>query len=135
MGSLGQHEVLWLDLGASWSKKDSVDSAKYDITLFYLYLKFLGVFFMRPEPNFLDPDFLPIRTREKKADPDPIKRTRTRNTATHQKIVLNVWLPESQSKAVKLGQIVQVRGAAQEFGPHNPAEKKKKNWTAKKKIK
>ena len=37
---------------------------------------------MDPDPDFLDPDFLPIRirTKENKYDPDPDKRTGIRNT-------------------------------------------------------
>ena len=47
---------------------------------FFLYSQFLEVFFMDPDFSGSDPDFWPIRTREKKSDPDPDKRARIRNT-------------------------------------------------------
>ena len=56
--------------------------------IFLLVLLAFGGFFMYPDPDFLNPIqiFLPnrIRTREKKSDLDPDKRTRIRNTATKQ---------------------------------------------------
>ena len=45
-------------------KKDSVESAKYEILYikkFYLYLQFLDVFFIHPDFS----DFWPIRIQEK----------------------------------------------------------------------
>ena len=52
-----------------WSnliKKDSVESAKYDIQFLLQFLNFLGVFFMDLDPDFPDR----IRTQETKSDRD-----------------------------------------------------------------
>ena len=67
------------------TKKDSVESAKYDIFFcLNLYLQFSGVFFMDPDPDFPDRVwiFWSIRvwTQEKKSDLDPDNRTRIWNT-------------------------------------------------------
>ena len=62
------------------TKKDSVESPKYTYTYkLYLYLQFLGRFFM--DPDFQD------RIRIFLADSDPDKRTRIRNTE------LNYYVP------------------------------------------
>ena len=61
------------------TKRDSVESAKYEINkFFYFYLQFWDVFFSWIRIwIFPDPDFRPtrirIRTQEKKFDPDPEK--------------------------------------------------------------
>ena len=59
------------------TKRDSVESAKYEINkFFYFYLQFWDVFFSWIRIwIFPDPDFRPtrIRTQEKKFGPDPEK--------------------------------------------------------------
>ena len=69
------------------NKKDSVESAKYDIQFCFTCTNSFWHFFMDPDPdpNFSgsDPDFWPIRIRTptgKKSDTDPYIRTRIRNT-------------------------------------------------------
>ena len=48
--------VLWLCFRGTWPKKNSVEieNAKDDIKFVYLYLQFIGFFFMDPDPNFPD---------------------------------------------------------------------------------
>ena len=80
--------------------------------IFLLVLLAFGGFFMYPDPDFPNPDFpnpiqifLPnrIRTREKKSDLDPDKRTRIRNTATKQ-----TGIPDERSEfAGKTVQLIQ----------------------------
>ena len=63
----------------SLTKKDSFESAEYEIQFFLLLLQFFDVFFTDPDPDFSgsDTDFWPIwiriQTQEKKFDPDPGK--------------------------------------------------------------
>ena len=80
--------------------------------IFLLVLLTFGGFFMYPDPDFPNPDFpnpiqifLPnlIRTREKKSDLDPDKKTRIRNTATKQ-----AGIPDERSEfAGKTVQLIQ----------------------------
>ena len=53
------------------TKKDSVESAKYEIHFFLLVLTVLGRFLWVRIRIF--PDFRPIRSQKKKLDPDPEK--------------------------------------------------------------
>ena len=63
---------------------DEPDQKRIPVVLRVLNMMKQTVFtrtsFMDPEPDFPNPDFFPVRTQEKKSDPDPDKRTRIRNT-------------------------------------------------------
>ena len=70
--------MLLISFWSNLTRKDSVESAKYEEKKKYiLLLKVLGGFFMDPVPDFSrsDPDFQPIRirTQDKKFDLDPEK--------------------------------------------------------------
>ena len=56
----------------SLAKKEGVESAKYEKQFLSTFTPVLGRFFTDPDPDFSgsDPDFRPIRTQEKKSDPD-----------------------------------------------------------------
>ena len=72
--------MVWIRFWRSLTKKDSVESAKYEI-IFSISTPVLGRFFKEPDPyqdfSGSDPEFWPIqiqiRTQEKKSDPDPGK--------------------------------------------------------------
>ena len=54
----------------SLTKKDSVERAEYEIKILVV-LQFFDVFFHRSGFSGSDPDFLPIRIRTQKKNPDP----------------------------------------------------------------